>query len=116
MGVVLGAASQQKVVLAMVLLFVVHLAGIAVLVSMMGRDVLEMFRTSPYSDDDDGGGPPPADDPVVPTTPTGGGLPLPDAEQAPRRLREPGRLADHYPRTPRRPDHAPAPVREPVKH
>lgn len=116
MGVVLGAASQQKVLLAMVLLFVVHLAGIVVLVSMMGRDVLEMFRISPYSEDDDGGQPP-AGDPVVPTPPSGGGLPLPDAEPAPVRLREPGRLTDHRPRPTRRPAHPPlpAPSREPAR-
>ena len=45
----------------------------------------------------------------------GGGIPLPDADQSPVRLREPGRLADHFPHPERRPIHDPAPSRKPVR-
>ena len=49
----------------------------------------------------------------------GGGIPLPDADQSPVRLREPGRLADKVPPHVRRPAHDPAhdpaPSRRPVR-
>ena len=44
----------------------------------------------------------------------GGGIPLPDAEPASVRLREPGRLADKVPPPERRPAREPAP-RKPVR-
>jgi hypothetical protein len=44
----------------------------------------------------------------------GGGIPLPDAEQSPLRLREPGRLSDNRPAPERRPTREPAP-RKPVR-
>ena len=52
--------------------------------------------------------------PPAPQPPSGpGGLPLPNAEPARVRLREPGRLADLLPRRPRRP--AREPEREPTR-
>jgi len=98
-------------VLALLLTTLVHLIGMVFLLSLMGREMLDVFRTAPRRDDD--GGTPPADDPAPVPQGGGGGLPLPGAEQAPVRLREPGRLAEHYPRRPRRPDHAPQPQRVP---
>ena len=112
MGAVLGA-TDHGVVLAMILLFVVHVVGMVVLIVHMGPGLKEMFSTSPYSDDDDWGEPP-AGDPETPTPPTGGGLPLPGAAPSPNRLREPGRIGERYPKPSRRPAHAP-PVRTPSR-
>jgi hypothetical protein len=93
--------------LALLLTLVVHVVGMAVLYSLMGREIVDFFRGSRPDRDDDGGGEPPADDPVPAPQGGGGGLPLPDAAQAPLRLREPGRLAERYERPVRRPDHVP---------
>jgi hypothetical protein len=53
--------------------------------------------------------------PPKPPKPPRGGIPLPDAEPARVRLREPGRLADKLPNRQRRPSREPerAPVRTP---
>lgn len=53
--------------------------------------------------------------PAPPRGPRSGGLPLPDAVPARVRLREDQRLADLLPTPERRPAHAPAPVRTPVR-
>jgi hypothetical protein len=45
--------------------------------------------------------------PPQPPKPPRGGIPLPDAEPARVRLREPGRLADHLPQRERRPAREP---------
>lgn len=50
-----------------------------------------------------------------PTRGPGDSLPLPDAAPARVRLREPQRLADLLPTPERRPEHAPEPVRLPVR-
>jgi hypothetical protein len=97
-------------VLALLLLTLVHVAGIVLLIALLGREVLDVFRTKPRDDDDDGGGPP--DEPVAPVPGGPDGLPLPDAGPATARLREPGRLAERYPRRPRRPEHEPGRVPE----
>jgi hypothetical protein len=91
---------------AVLLLFVVHVIGFAALFALCGRSMLEVFRTDSHRDD--GWGEPPAGDPVTTPPPSGGGLPLPDAEQAPVRLREPGRIGKRYDRPARRPEHEPA--------
>ena len=64
---------------------------------------------------DDGWGNLPAGKPE-PTNRPGGGIPLPDAEQSPVRLREPGRISEKLPRPERRPAREPErrPVRQPV--
>jgi hypothetical protein len=98
-------------VLALLLMTLVHLVGMVLLIALMGRDILDVFRATPRRDDD--GPEPPSADPAVPPAGGGGGLPLPDAEHAPVRLREPGRIADRYGRRPRRPEHEPA--REPER-
>jgi hypothetical protein len=94
--------------LALLILFLIHAIGLGVL-------FLALLRSSEdgggwrdwWPRDDDGGSEPPPRDP---------GPPLDGAVQSPVRLREPGRLADAHPRTPRRPEHAPdrAPQRERV--
>ena len=92
-------------VASILLLTLVHFAAFALLFwHLAGREILSVFRTRP---DDDGGGGSPGPAPPVPGPEPDGGLPLRDAEQARVRLREPGRLADAYPRRPRRPEHAP---------
>lgn len=98
-------------VLAILLTFVVHVVGMGVLISLMGHEVIDMFRSRPRREGGDGGEPAP--DPVPAPTPSGGGLPLPDAVQTAVRLREPGRLADGYDRPARRPEHEP--VRTPQR-
>ena len=97
-------------VIAILLLTVVHFAAFGLLFwHLAGREIFSTFRIAP---EDEGRG---GSDPV-PAPPDGGGdrdggLPLPDAAPAPVRLREPGRLADGYPRRVRRPEHVPG---EPV--
>ena len=93
--------------LALLLTAVVHLVGMVVLIALMGRDILDVFRMNPG--DDGRGGEPGDPDPVAPEPDGDGGLPLPDAAQAPVRLREPGRIAERYERRPRRPEHEPVP-------
>ena len=90
---------------AILLTFIVHIVGFVVLFALCGRSMLEVFRTRSYRDDD--WGEPPAGDPESAPEPSGGGLPMPDAEQAPVRLREPGRIGERYPKRPRRPEHEP---------
>ena len=92
-------------VLALLLLLVVHIAGAALLVGVLLRD--DDIRWWSRPPDDDGGGPPPG-----PTTPPD--LPMSGATPAPARMREPGRLADAYPRRSRRPEREPARKRERV--
>ncbi len=99
-------------VAAILLTIVVHLVAFVLLFAMMGSEMREWFAKPKHDDGDDGFWPEP--EPAAPA-PSGGGLPLPDAEQAPVRLREPGRIAEQYPRPPRRPDHAPEPVRTPER-
>ena len=96
---------------ALLLTFGVHVAGAAVLVSMILRNSDVDWRSWWPRDDDDGGSPPP--DPPPPPTGGGDGLPLPDAAPSSHRFREGGRLADAYPRPERRPAHVPAPERAP---
>ena len=100
--------------LAILLTLLVHILGMGVLYALLGREMLEMFRTQRHPVDDDGGEPP-EPDPVIAPLPPLGGLPLPDAEQAPVRLREPGRIGERYPRRPRRPEHEPQPARAPER-
>ena len=99
-------------VAAILLTIVVHLVAFVLLFAMMGREMLDVFGLGGRRADGEDGGQWPDPEPVVPG-PGDGGLPLPDAEQAPVRLREPGRIAERYERRPRRPEHAPQPARTP---
>jgi hypothetical protein len=94
-------------VAAILLTVVVHVVAFVLLFAMMGRDFVDVFRSGGGGGD---GGSRPGPQPVVEPDPSGGGLPLPDADPAPVRLREPGRIAERYPRRPRRPEHAPEPA------
>jgi hypothetical protein len=102
-------------VVAILLTVIVHFAGMVLLFLAMGDDFRGIFRTSRRPRGDDG--PPPPDEPLAPEPPGGGQLPLPDAEQAALRLREPGRIGEQYPRPARRPEHAPerVPAHRPVR-
>jgi len=91
--------------LAILLLTLVHFGAFALLFwHLAGREIFSVFRIGPDGNGGGGAG--------APTTPgddgdRDGGLPLLGAAPAPVRLREPGRLAEGYPRRPRRPEHAP---------
>ena len=97
-------------VISILVLTLVHFAAFVLLFwHLAGREIFSTFRIPP---DEDGRG---GSDDETPPDPSGdrdGGLPLPDANPAPIRLREPGRLADGYPRRERRPAHEPVPAPE----
>jgi hypothetical protein len=97
-------------VLALTLTVVVHIIGAAGLVAVIVRNEEVDWRSWWPRDDDGPAGP------EAPEPPPAGGdrLPLPGAAPSGVRLREPGRLADGYPRPSRRPAHAPEPEREPA--
>jgi hypothetical protein len=97
-----------------------HLLGIG-FAALLLLPVLRDERVVPLAprgeEEDGGGGGNDRVDPTPPRSPRGGwgpSLPLPDAVPARVRLREPVRLADLIP-SPGRRDHAPAPVRTPVR-
>jgi hypothetical protein len=93
---------------------IVHFLGAGVLVyALLDGEKID-WRGTLWPRDDDGGGGGGLDPPSDDRDPrTGGGIasptpPLPDAAPSAVRLREPGRrIADGYPRPPRRPEHAP---------
>ena len=92
-------------VLAILLTLVVHVVGLCALLWFAGPDIVDMFRMRPDDRRDDGG--PGFDEPQDEPSPSGDGVPpMPDADPAPVRLREPGRLAPHY-RRERRPAREP---------
>ena len=97
---------SDGVTLSLFVLFGVHVVAFFVLFAALGGEMVEIFR-APKRDDGWGGGEDPPDEPVAPEPGGTGGLPLPDAEQAPVRLREPGRIGERYDRPVRRPAHAP---------
>ena len=94
----------------MLFLLVVHIFGFIA----VGLLMIPVLRDDPSEPDEDGGS---SDDgwgnrPNVKPDPSrwpGGGIPLPDAEQSPVRLREPGRLADKVTHRERRPAREPVP-------
>lgn len=99
-------------VAAILVLTLVHFAAFGLLFwHLAGSEIFSTFRTRP--DEGRGGG----SGPSAPPDEGGdrdGRVPLPDAAPAPVRLREPRRIAETYPRRPRRPDHAPEPARAPT--
>src|SRR5690242_13618557 len=92
----------------------VHLLGLACVAILLLPALRDSPGTPPPSDSgsDDGWGRGPRQ-PPKPSSPPGGGIPLPDAVAARVRLRDHARLADHRPRPERRPAREPerAPVR-----
>jgi hypothetical protein len=92
-----------------------HLAALVlggVLFAMFLRSEAKGGSREADDEDDSGGG---GNDRIggSPKTSPSGGIPLPDAEPAPIRLRGPGRLADLHTRTRRSPAH-PLPARRRV--
>ena len=76
-------------VIAILVLTIVHFAAMALLLwHLAGRELFSTFRIAP---DGDGGSGVERDSPPDPTGDRDGGVPLPDADPAPVRLREPGR-------------------------
>jgi len=98
-------------VLAILLTAIVHFIGFFLLFALLGKDMIGFFRSS--GGGDNGYWPDP--EPPVDPTPSGTGVPLPDAGPSAKRLREPGRIGERYPRRPRRPGHAPEPARTPER-
>jgi hypothetical protein len=99
---------------------VIIFAALHLLALLLGAALFAMFlRSEPRpdrkpSDDDEEGGGGGGNDRIFdrpPKTSPSGGIPLPDAEPAPVRLRGHERLADLRPRRARRPAHDPLPVR-----
>jgi hypothetical protein len=102
---------QVEEILALGIVFVVHVVGGIMLV----WGILDDEGRKPWRRWWRRGG---GEGPPVDPDPTPGGdrvaLPLSDAAASRVRLREDGRLADGYPRPPRRPEHpVPAPTRSP---
>jgi hypothetical protein len=107
--------NEASEILALALIFAVHVAGGLMLVwgmldagSRPGWDPCRRRR-----DDDGPGGDPPAPRPSPP--PLRAPLPLPGADPSDVRLRGEERLRDAYPRPPRRPQREPLPEREPLR-
>src|SRR5215213_763134 len=95
-----------------------HLIAVA-----LGALLFVMFLRSeatkpsqPPDEEEDGGGGNDRLPTRPPHTSPPGGLPLPDAVQAPVRLRSHDRLRDLRPQPARRPAREPAPQRRPVRH
>ena len=98
---------------------VIIFAALHLVALLLGGLLFAMFlradsRSNPKSseDDEDGGGGG-GNDRITdrPKTSPSGGIPLPDADPAPVRLRGHERLADLMPRRARRPAHDPLPAR-----
>ncbi|HEX8083238.1 MAG TPA: hypothetical protein VF529_03045 [Solirubrobacteraceae bacterium] len=103
-------------VLAILVLTLVHFGAFALLFwHLAGSELFATFRIGP--EEGRGGGPGSAPAPPDPGDDRDGGLPLPDAGPAPVRLREPGRIAEGYPRRERRPAREPdvVPRRAPAR-
>ncbi len=94
-------------VISILVLTLVHFAAFGLLFwHLAGREIFQTFRI-PAEGEGGGGSPAEAPEPGDPSGDRDGALPLPDAGPAPVRLREPGRIAEGYPRRERRPAHEP---------
>ncbi|MDP1849102.1 MAG: hypothetical protein Q8K79_15020 [Solirubrobacteraceae bacterium] len=111
-------AAQAEELIALALVFVVHVIGGAALVWALLDDEQRKGWRRRWRGGDDA----PPDPRPRPPGPSGARtppdapppLPLPVASPSGVRLREPGRAADGYPRPARRPEHEPQPQRAPV--
>lgn len=99
--------ADAKLVLLFGGLHLIGLVLVAMLFVMFMRSDTTDVWTPPEDDEGGGGGGNDRVPPRAPEKPPPGGLPLPDAVPARRRLREPGRLGDLLPSPERRPSHAP---------
>jgi hypothetical protein len=112
-------AAAAEEVIALALVFVVHLVGGLMLVFALLDDEQRAGWRRRWGRGRGGDGPP---RPQPPTPPDARGprderppaLPLPVTAPSDVRLREPARVADGYPRPARRPEHEPQPQRAPV--
>ena len=100
-------------VLALTLIFVVHVVGGLLLVwGMLDSDAGRGLRWWRGDGPDD---PPPPDSPPPAPPARRAPLPLPDAEPSRVRLRDDTPLRDAHPRPPRRPGREPEPGRSPAR-
>ena len=110
---------MSKELIALGLTLAVHVvAAVVVVWALLDEDRIDWrsFLWPRDSEDDGGGGGRRPGGTSPQTGPNGpSGLPLPDAQQAPQRLRQPVRLGDLYPRPQRRPAHVPAPEPAPER-
>lgn len=104
-------------VVAILLTLLVHILGAAVLIHVLLDGERIDWRGTLFPRDDDGG-PPKWDPPEPDPSDAPGGLPLPESSPSRFRLRRKAKLADGYPKPPRRPSHTPdrTPTREPAEH
>jgi len=108
-------ANEASEILAMALIFVVHVVGGLVLVwGMLDPDARPDWRPPWWRRDDDGpGGEPSEPRPTPPVVRAP--LPLPSSDASPVRLRDERRLRDARPRPARRPQRTPRPERSPAR-
>jgi hypothetical protein len=104
---------------AILLTLLAHVIGAGVLIYfLLDGEGFDWHVLWPRDDDGRGGPGPDVDDPRD-DRPDGGVLapvpPLPDAAPSAVRLREPGRIAEGYPKPARRPEHAPERPRIPER-
>lgn len=114
------AAAEVEEVIALALVFAVHVVGGLLLVwALLDSDRRGNRRRGRGEDGGGGGGG--GGGPRDPGGPPAGGDEtrwsplLPDAAPSRMRLRAPGRVGDDYRTPPRRPEHEPRPVREPAQ-
>ena len=106
---------EAQEILALTLIFVVHVAGGLMLVwGMLDRGAPGRRPWSGWWRRDDGPGDPPEGPPPSPP-PGRAPLPLPDAAPSRVRLRDETPLRDAHPRPSRRPQRLPDPVRTPQR-
>jgi hypothetical protein len=105
-------ATEIQEIVALTLVFVVHVIGGLLLVWALLDDEHRAGWRRRWGRGDDGPSPdPPAPHPSPAVAPTA--LPLAGADPSRVRLRGPERLADAHEPRPRRPEHAPRPARIP---
>ena len=118
-------AGEAEEMVALALVFVVHLVGGLMLVwALLDAEQRSGWRRRWNPPGENPPRPPGDEDPPAPPSPPSGSphraesarppLPLPVAAAGRVRLREPGQVADGYPRPARRPAHEPHPQRAPV--
>ena len=93
----------------MVMFAVIHLIGLTFICGLLWMFIRSETVEAPGADEDGGDGGSGDRRPETPRDPGAGGLPLPDALPARRRLRGPGRIGEQRPqrRPAREPDRAP---------
>jgi hypothetical protein len=107
-------AIEAQEILALTLIFVVHVAGGVMLVwGMFGRDMGPRPRW--WRRDDGPGDPPPPGPRPTPPSQHRRPLPLPGSWPSDVRLRDHTPLRDAHPRPPRRPSRSPQPARSPQR-